>query len=59
MKFYVVEHCCGGFSVSTKPEGAGILLDVEHENTRESAQLACDTANKAIEIFNHPPNHDV
>jgi acetylornithine/succinyldiaminopimelate/putrescine aminotransferase len=51
IKFYVVTHPCGGFSVQTKETGMGDLLQSDHPSTREGAEIACNAANEALKIM--------
>lgn len=58
MKFFAVKHICGNWSVGTKAGGCGIALDFGKPWTKKRAKRAAKTANKAIEIYNHKPNHE-
>lgn len=52
MKFYVVEHSNGKFSIQTNPKGGGLLLDIPFDNkSREQANYLCGVANEALEVF--------
>jgi len=57
MKFYAVEHICGGWSVGTKKE-CGIALEPEKVYTKEEANRAVEIANRAIAIYEYKPNHE-
>lgn len=50
MKFYVIKHPDKQYSIQDKPQGAGVLLNIQVNNEKE-AQLACDAANEAIKLL--------
>jgi hypothetical protein len=50
IKFYVIPHIDGEYSVQTNRTGVGLLLNSGHPNTKEGAEIACNAANLAIKL---------
>jgi hypothetical protein len=50
IRFYVVEHKSGGYSVQTDPNGKATWLDLPCDLEHYEAEIARDAANSALEI---------